>query len=267
MELISESTLKLGLCDRISSLRMPGEKKKAFANRCGVPQTTMSGYLNANRLPKIDHLISIAVTCNVTLDWLTTGHEIQPAYGGHSTSENFQMLVQEPEGDFDIPEKKEAPDLEFIKRLNEITRKAGGQSALSQIAGIPLSTLADFFNGSEPTRPQLIALAKAADKTISWLMTGEKTTCEGQATTKEPQIRLQKDQDSFDQAMNEFFEMLKNWQIDENGRSIKTAIEFVQEFPLRFPEMSEWLKKRKRDGLTGKLSKPEKNLDKHLDIK
>ena len=259
MEIISESTLKLGLCDRISSLRMPGEKKKAFANRCGVPQTTMSGYLNANRLPKIDHLISIAATCSVTIDWLTTGHELLPAYGGRSASENSQMLVQETEGIFDIPEKKVTPDLEFIERLNEITRKAGGQSALSRISGIPESTLADYFKGGEPTRPQLIALAKAADKTISWLMTGENTPCEDRSTTKEIQIRTQKDQDSFDQAMNEFFEMLKNWQTDENGRSIKTAIEFVQEFPLRFPEMSEWLKKRKRDGLKQAFKTGEKS--------
>ena len=258
MENITESVLKIDVCDRIISLMMPSEKKRAFATRCRVPQTTMSGYLNANRLPKIDHLINIAVNCNVTLDWLITGDELLHKYDGHSASRKFEMKVQEPEGTFDRPGQKGDTDFEFIERVKELTREVGGLSTLSQISGIPPSTLADFYKGGEPTRPQLIALAKAASKTIAWLITGEGTTNhEGQPTAKNLQIQLQNQKDSFDQAMDEFFEMVKKWQIDENGRNMKTVIEFAQEFPLRYPEMSEWLKKRKRDSVTGGLSKPE----------
>jgi transcriptional regulator with XRE-family HTH domain len=250
MKLNLDSALKKDLCDRINSLMMPGEKKNAFAIRCGVPQTTMSGYLNANRLPKIDHLISIAASCSVTLDWLITGDEFLPAYEGHSADEAFNLRVQEPEDIFELSGKTRDLNSDFIARVNEITGEVGGLNTLSQISGIPQSTIANYYKGVEPTRPQLIALAKAVGKTISWLITGESL-----------KIQPQKQKDSFDQAMDEFFEMVKNWQIDENGRNMKTVIEFAQEFPLRFPEMSEWLKKKKRKGVIDKLSKPGKDID------
>lgn len=58
--------------------------------------------------------------------------------------------------------------------------------------------------------------------------------------------RKQLEKDSFDQVMDEFFELVKEWQIEENDRSTRTAIDFIQEFPKRFKEMAEWQKKRKR---------------------
>jgi len=158
--------------------------------------------------------------------------------------------------------KKIEPDLEFITRINEITRVAGGQSALSKISGIPQSTLAAYYKGGEPTRPQLIALAKATEKTISWLVTGEDpmSTHEGQPTTKVLQIQPQEPKDLFDQVMDEFYNMVKNWQAEENDRTIKTTIEFTQEFTLRFPEMRDWLKKRGGGGDTGRLQQQVRNI-------
>ena len=55
------------------------------------------------------------------------------------------------------------------------------------------------------------------------------------------------EKDSYEQLMDEFFELVKEWQIEENGRSTRTAIDFIQEFPKRFEEMAAWQKKRKEE--------------------
>ena len=55
------------------------------------------------------------------------------------------------------------------------------------------------------------------------------------------------EKDSYDQIMDEFFELIKEWQVEENGRSTRTAIDFIQEFPKRFEEMAVWQKKRKEE--------------------
>jgi hypothetical protein len=57
--------------------------------------------------------------------------------------------------------------------------------------------------------------------------------------------RKQAGKDGYDQIMDEFFELVKEWQVEENGRSARTAIDFIQEFPKRFGEMAEWQGKRK----------------------
>jgi hypothetical protein len=61
--------------------------------------------------------------------------------------------------------------------------------------------------------------------------------------------------DGYDQIMDEFFELVKEWQIEEHGRSIRTAIDFIQEFPKRFEEMAEWQKKWKGDNVQNRFPK------------
>ena len=63
------------------------------------------------------------------------------------------------------------------------------------------------------------------------------------------------EKDSYDQIMDEFFELVKEWQIEEHGRSIRTAIDFIQEFPKRFEEMAEWQKKWKGDNVQNRFPK------------
>jgi len=62
------------------------------------------------------------------------------------------------------------------------------------------------------------------------------------------------EKDSYEQLMDEFFELVKEWQVEENGRSTRTAIDFIQEFPKRFEEMAAWQKKRKMDSTASPLS-------------
>ncbi len=53
----------------------------------------------------------------------------------------------------------------------------------------------------------------------------------------------------YEEIMNEFFKLVKQWQAEINGRCSRTAIDFIQEFPLRFGEMAEWQKKKEKGKL------------------
>nr|WP_321464324.1 hypothetical protein [uncultured Desulfobulbus sp.] len=55
----------------------------------------------------------------------------------------------------------------------------------------------------------------------------------------------------YEHLMDEFFVMVKQWLAEANGRSPKTAIEFIQEFPSRFGEMEAWQRRKEK----GKLFK------------
>lgn len=63
------------------------------------------------------------------------------------------------------------------------------------------------------------------------------------------------EKDGYDQIMDEFFELVKEWQTEEHGRSIRTAIDFIQEFPKRFGEMAEWQKKWKGENIQNRFPK------------
>jgi len=58
--------------ERINSL-LGGLSGNAFARKCGIKQTTMSGYLNGISEPNRGNLIKIARACNVTVGWLADG--------------------------------------------------------------------------------------------------------------------------------------------------------------------------------------------------
>lgn len=60
---------------------------------------------------------------------------------------------------------------------------------------------------------------------------------------KEVNNRYQAELNGFNQTMDEFFKLVKEWQAEQNGRSIRTAIDFIQEFPKRFMEMAAWQKR------------------------
>jgi len=61
------------------------------------------------------------------------------------------------------------------------------------------------------------------------------------------------DAQGYEQIMNEFFELVKQWQAEANGRSPRTAIDFILEFPSRFSEMEMWQKKKEKE--KGRLCK------------
>lgn len=81
-------------------------------------------------------------------------------------------------------------DLEcnFSARMNYCVEQVGSASALAKKAGISQSGIRRYFTGGEPSRPHLVAIAKAAGVSIEWLATGEGPMVVeyGQVAQKEP---------------------------------------------------------------------------------
>jgi Helix-turn-helix len=57
----------------------------------------------------------------------------------------------------------------FIERLDMLAEKHGGKAALAKLAGIAPTSLQNYFVGTEPPRPILLALAKATGVSSAWL--------------------------------------------------------------------------------------------------
>jgi transcriptional regulator with XRE-family HTH domain len=57
---------------RFQSL-LDGDSLAAFSRRCGVPESGLRSYLKRGVKPGMDHLVAIADTAGVTVDWLATG--------------------------------------------------------------------------------------------------------------------------------------------------------------------------------------------------
>jgi len=60
----------------------------------------------------------------------------------------------------------------FAERLEEACSKFPSRAAFAKTAGIPPSSLQTYFEGAEPTRPVLVALARAANVSLDWLAEG-----------------------------------------------------------------------------------------------
>lgn len=69
-----ENLLKNEINQRLIELAK-GETVSGFARKCGIKQTTMSGYINGNSPPTVESLQKIATACNVTVGWLANGEE------------------------------------------------------------------------------------------------------------------------------------------------------------------------------------------------
>jgi transcriptional regulator with XRE-family HTH domain len=68
--------------------------------------------------------------------------------------------------------KKPEPDKDFVGRLAELKASVGSQAELAKRAGLAPTTLQNYFEGGEPTRPMLVSLAEAGGVSISWLAAG-----------------------------------------------------------------------------------------------
>jgi len=60
----------------------------------------------------------------------------------------------------------------FIERLEEIATKFRSRAAFAKAAGIPPSSLQSYFEGTEPNRTTLLALADAGRVSLEWLARG-----------------------------------------------------------------------------------------------
>jgi len=64
------------------------------------------------------------------------------------------------------------PESDFPSRLQELMVEFGSRSALSRSSGIAISTLQAYEAGSKPGLEALVALARTANATLDWLLTG-----------------------------------------------------------------------------------------------
>lgn len=76
----------------------------------------------------------------------------------------------------------ESMDADFVARLRRLVAKVGSANALAKSAGLSQSGFQRYLSGGQPTRKVLIALARAAQVNLAWLMTGE-GELESQAAT------------------------------------------------------------------------------------
>ena len=71
------------------------------------------------------------------------------------------------------PKRQDLDDsVAFIKRLEEVASNFRSRAAFALAAGIPASSLQSYFEGSEPTRATLFALADAGRVSLEWLARG-----------------------------------------------------------------------------------------------
>jgi hypothetical protein len=81
-------------------------------------------------------------------------------------------FVQDPEEDFQV----QAANLELaerVQRLKTAVRRGGGNKAVSERSGIPLSNIGAYVAGREMKVPALVSLSKACGVNLLWLATGE----------------------------------------------------------------------------------------------
>lgn len=70
---MSDNEKNYEIINRVKTLYLEGEKDRGFAIRCGIPQTTFSGYTTGKRAMSIESARLIANANSISLDWLLTG--------------------------------------------------------------------------------------------------------------------------------------------------------------------------------------------------
>lgn len=129
-----------------------------------------------------------------------------------------------------MKKEKKSTDHAFIDRMQILAKNAGSVNALAKQAGISQSGIRRYFEGGEPARPQLIALAKASGVSISWLITGE----------EDPKKTTTIHQHFPNPSMKE----MALW-ISEQDDGINYWEVAKAKLALEFPEFREWLKKHR----------------------
>lgn len=69
-------------------------------------------------------------------------------------------------------------DGNLLERLRWAVDQTGGASAVCRIAGMPMSTLSGYLNGSEPRFTRMAAVARACNVSLDWLAYGTRGTAE-----------------------------------------------------------------------------------------
>lgn len=69
---------------------------------------------------------------------------------------------------------KSDADHTFVRRMEQLVEMTGGRGQLAARSGLSRSVIDKYLQGaSEPSRPRLVALAKAGPVSVAWLATGK----------------------------------------------------------------------------------------------
>jgi transcriptional regulator with XRE-family HTH domain len=116
------------------------EPIKAFARRCGIPESNLRSYLVRGKKPTLENLSKIASTAGVTIDWLATGQ-------GVKDSAELRRLMQRDECPSESAERQPEPEASFPK----LQKHAGQMEAIMKLLediedeGDRAMLLNDFF--------------------------------------------------------------------------------------------------------------------------
>ncbi|MGD9947640.1 MAG: hypothetical protein AB7U29_04070 [Desulfobulbus sp.] len=139
---------------------------------------------------------------------------------------------------------------DLFKKIKKIS-KGKNQKGVAQALGISPQAITDAKRKNKIPETWFDIIEEKFGLSKDELISYEDKTGKGASAPTGAGQSLEKD--SYDQIMDEFFELVKEWQVEEHGRSTRTAIDFIQEFPKRFEEMALWQKKRKEENTTSPL--------------
>lgn len=143
---------------------------------------------------------------------------------------------------------------DLFKKIKKISR-GKNQKGVAQALGISPQAITDAKRKNKiPETWFDIIEGKFGLSKDELIRYEDRSTTRGGAFLSSTASGQHPEKDSYDQIMDEFFELIKEWQVEENGRSTRTAIDFIQEFPKRFEEMAVWQKKRKEENTLSPLS-------------
>ena len=106
----------------------------------------------------------------------------EPTGNGRQRAENAPDLAlgrEETSDSADFRVEPENPEADLrANRLREAVQRAGGNNLVSAKAGVPVSTLGVYLRGGEWKVSAAIALAKACEVSLEWLVTGQQPAIE-----------------------------------------------------------------------------------------
>ncbi|OCG15714.1 hypothetical protein A9G28_01910 [Gilliamella sp. Fer1-1] len=101
--------------DRLLS-SMQGLSVSAFAKKCDMSETVIRDYLSGKTYPSLTRLEVIAEKCNVSFNWLATGHKLEFVDSKNSDEDIYsENIYRIPVYNKQLPTKEEAQKERFVR--------------------------------------------------------------------------------------------------------------------------------------------------------
>jgi transcriptional regulator with XRE-family HTH domain len=115
------------------------EPVKAFARRCGVPESSIRDYVNRGKMPGLETAATIASATGVTIDWLATGRGVKFSRDLRilptTTASRWSPLITLVEG-VESDSKREAIMTAIFARATELKRLDDLEAAVHDIQAL-----------------------------------------------------------------------------------------------------------------------------------